>query len=721
MRGESKVLFLDFQKLLHRKFNGSLELLSRNLNDGMFRFRDEGYFPHYIRSITSINGVQAAQTAFEANRINFIPSLNTYQEVFKTYAHHGHVDEMMELFQRDIVHEKLQKPNAKTFEYMIKSCLENGCVHDARVLLKLMVDEFKLNDTILWNWTMKYGLQEKDVDVVLKLYEDFRQRRSLKASVYTYALVMGAGKLNCDAKLMVDIVEAARKDGLLDVTLCNSAIDGCLYDADRGFKVFLDLLKDEEMELNEISFNVMLKVFAHNTGMSSKAKLVFNNMLISRFKPSPRTIYSLLKTFAKDGEHNAARKLIENMSYYSVKVDVSMCNAGLESCILGGYVDTANLLCKMMDKKGIKPNHQTIAHLLLIYLNAGAVDAASQLMNQTESTGDRAILQSITYQNAALKVHAAEGSYAKIISMVKQLPAMNIKPKLVTYGLVFQAYKNLNDAEGAFQYYFQLQGVSKSQDTSVFNMLLSVYASLEASSRVHALYLNRVEQGRKVDPVTYNTVLTALLKGDVDTTLATFLQDNPFHVNNYTIQLYTSIFLAYEKLGMHAKCRETIRNLLSSTHLQPNLHFLTAVIDKCPHVELEETLHGFLQATTTLRHQHPDIYFKNLLLHATHFSNTSILEYLLQMLSITEHPMYNLDTIHKALQVCHSAKDEKTAFSIFNQLKLKPDSLVYELVLKTIQDVHCIHKVFQSMQDQNAPLSFTDPRLVKLHEEYLNK
>ncbi|XP_022718036.1 putative pentatricopeptide repeat-containing protein At1g53330 [Durio zibethinus] len=288
-------------------------------------------------------------------------------------------DEMQEVF---LGMEKYARPDACTYNILIRACCLNGCLDGAWSLF----DEMQRKGVKPNAWT--FGALINGLCLEFKIKEAFKLKEDMfrihrvppNASVYEVMIrrLCGVGELTLAFRLKEEMI---RKKMKCNSDIYNSFISG-LFKVGRkeeAFGVF------EEMDLNGIkpdttTYNVMINEFCELKDFDAAYRFL-EDMAEKGCKPNLISYNILISWLCKDGKWSEANDLLEDMPRRGCIPDVVSYRMLFDGLCGGSQLKEAAFILDEMIFKGYVPHSASIYKFVAGLCQEGNMELLLRVLN----------------------------------------------------------------------------------------------------------------------------------------------------------------------------------------------------------------------------------------------------------------------------------------------------------------------------------------------------
>ena len=213
---------------------------------------------------------------------------------------------------------------------------------------RLLKDPNVTTNTICYNAILDCCVECGDINMMNKIYEDFKERaindeNSAQPDLITYSTVIkGYAKLkNIDKVLDIYNYLRGRDDFELDEVMFNTILDG-MQKAEKyveALKVYEDM-KSRNIKKSNATYSILIKIHSKMNSVE-KAVQVYNEMLENNIKPSLITYTSILQILIKSKRIQNAIDIFDEILFNELSPDQVMFNVIINGCVFNGRLQDA--------------------------------------------------------------------------------------------------------------------------------------------------------------------------------------------------------------------------------------------------------------------------------------------------------------------------------------------------------------------------------------------
>ncbi|XP_015899403.1 pentatricopeptide repeat-containing protein At1g53600, mitochondrial [Ziziphus jujuba] len=483
---------------------------------------------------------------------NRMPNRDTisWTAMLTAYAQNGEIVKARDLF------DKMPQRNTASYNAMISAYIKNSCMIDEAAELFRRIPEC---NAVSYAAMVTGFVQAGMFDKAEKLYSETPVR--LRDPVCSNALISGCLKLG-------RLGEAFRVfDGMLDrdVVSWSSMVDGCcklgkivdarcLFDRmpgrnvvtwtsmidgymkneefEEGFKLFLEMRREQKMEINSTTFSVMFEACGSFAGYEEGIQM---HGLVSRT---------------------------------GFDFDVFLGNSIITMYCRFGYLDAASKIFHLMRKRDVVSWNSLIAG----YVQCNETEEAFKLFH-------RMPIKNVVSWTTVISGFFNQGLSDKAIHLFEMMPEKDS----VSWTALVSGFVNNGDYEKAFRWFIQMLRRAVRLEPLTFSSMLSAsagLATLNQGVQIHALVL---KMGLEFDLSIQNALVSMYSKcGNVVDAYQIFTK-----INSPNVISYNSMITGFSQNGLG----EEALNLFSKLQNEgcgPNEVTFLGVLSACVHVGLVE-------------------------------------------------------------------------------------------------------------------------------------
>lgn len=229
-----------------------------------------------------------------------------------------------------------------------------------------------------------YG-RARDIDAVIKVWNDMRQRR-LGVNPVTCGCVLDACVKCGHLDKAMAIFQEMRLQGLhKNTVLYATLIKGLAKARDLVGAVHLyQEMRTEHVPCNLVTFNSLMDVCVR-VGDLQMAAVFLQDMMQLAIEPDLITFSTLIKGYSHIGEVNKALALAEELKSRGLKCDEIMYNSLIDGCSKAHELDKGLQVFHDMLNSNVPPSNITFSILVKLYFEDGRANEAFRLVDEMQN------------------------------------------------------------------------------------------------------------------------------------------------------------------------------------------------------------------------------------------------------------------------------------------------------------------------------------------------
>ncbi|KAF9919602.1 hypothetical protein FBU30_010769 [Linnemannia zychae] len=509
-----------------------------------------------IRALVSLGRVDAISQCIEElkhNRSDILcPTVRAYDLLMECYMKRKDTTRATGVFQE--MQNQGLKPEVTSFNILLKGHLDNrDSLATQRVLESLLLTDIQPN-IYTFNLLMSGYLEMGDIDRVNGFYKGLGEY-GLTPNSKTYRILMKSylrqGKIDQIIELFSRLKESPQPDlrphsDDYRVLLQALVSHGRMTDA---LRVLREMTETAKTPVTTPIYNVFIAQYARD-GELDKAWRIIDKIFASKLPPIDGSFNPLLRAYLDRRDFDKVSEITELMDRYGVTPSKATFDIMIHSTKASGNLEAAMQLYRKMKIEGITPDVWTYNVLLDLL-----VSKLSPLSDNMKRKGDP----------KAIKKYQIEEYIPRIESLLKDMKSREVRPDVVTYGILIHQYVLLQDIEQAETLFHEMVKSGISPNAYAFNTLMNGFALIEEMDKAVELFRRMPKYGVQPDATTFTT----LIKGYANLKQMALAQDfaNSLQQQSTKIQLdqsslHTLMQLAQksDQPGMALDFFEMIRN-----------------------------------------------------------------------------------------------------------------------------------------------------------------
>ncbi|KAI8880945.1 TPR-like protein [Backusella circina FSU 941] len=404
-------------------------------------------------------------------------SSGSFNVLLATYIQLGQIDQATALI-KEAPEQHNVMPSIRDLERTMKRCLPT----DKKVLetAKQLIAAHGFQNTTVLNTNLVHMFKDKRLDDVKAI---IHQSNMDTWEVSTYSLVING---YVQARLMRDATEfyehMAARQIAPDTYTCNNMLsifahardvpsaeniikklilsgqhpDEGIYNqlikvyfkcrqSQKAFLVFEEIQRNPKLQINDIILNTMVNGLVINKELPA-ARMLYQQMIRSKFKPDIITFNTMLKGYCRLGEMPAAAEIISDMHRSGLEPDTVTFTTLIDTIFERKHPATTAEMMKILKDIGMTPNIYTYNAVINGFIKQDKMEQAKQVLSVMKQAHIHPTIH--TYTNL-VQGHIERMDLASAMATYTEMTRHDIKPDRAMFNFIitgFLDHERLDDA-----------------------------------------------------------------------------------------------------------------------------------------------------------------------------------------------------------------------------------------------------------------------------------
>ncbi|KAK2982144.1 hypothetical protein RJ640_028715 [Escallonia rubra] len=258
-------------------------------------------------------------------------------------------------------------------------------------------------------------------------------------------------------------------------------------------------------DFNEMDFLMLITAYGKQ-GDFNKAERVLSYMTKKGYSPSVISHTALMEAYGRGGEYNKAEAIFRRMQSTGPEPSAVTYQIVLKIFVEGDKFDEAEGIFETLLEKEVsplKPDQKMFHMMIYMYKKAGRHDKARKLF---ALMAERGVPQTTVTYNSLMSF---ETNYKEVAKIYDQMQRANLRPDVVSYALLINAYGKARREEEALAVFEEMldAGVRPTQKT--YNILLDAFAISGMVEQARTVFKSMRRDRCTPDLCSYTTMLLA--------------------------------------------------------------------------------------------------------------------------------------------------------------------------------------------------------------------
>ncbi|CAI9782300.1 unnamed protein product [Fraxinus pennsylvanica] len=327
-------------------------------------------------------------------------------------------------------------------------------------------------------------------------------------------------------------------------------------------------------DFKEMDFLMLITAYGKQ-GDFNKAERVLNLMNKKGYPPNVISYTALMEAYGKGGQYNKAEAIFRRMQSSGPEPSAVTYQIVLKIFVQGNrYKEAEEIFETLLDKQTspLKPDQRMFHMMIYMYKKAGSYDKARKLFVLMP---ERGIQQTTVTYNSLMSF---ETNYKEVAKIYDQMQRAGIRPDVVSYALLINAYGKARREEEALALFEEMLDAGVRPTQKAYNILLDAFAISGMVEQAQIVFKSMRRDRCTPDLCSYTTMLlTYVNSSDMDGAEKFFrrIKQDGFEPNLVT---YGTLIKGYAKTNNLEKMMEKYNNMRVQG-IKPNQMILTTIMD----------------------------------------------------------------------------------------------------------------------------------------------
>ncbi|KAG8387120.1 hypothetical protein BUALT_Bualt03G0220200 [Buddleja alternifolia] len=327
-------------------------------------------------------------------------------------------------------------------------------------------------------------------------------------------------------------------------------------------------------DFKEMDFVMLLTAYGKQ-GDFNKAERVLGNMNKKGYLPHVGSYTALMEAYGKGGQYNKAEAIFRKMLSSGPEPSAVTYQIILKIFVEGDKFKEAEEIFKtLLDKEvsPLKPDQKMFHMMIYMYKKAGTYDKARKLFAMMS---ERGVQQSTVTYNSLMSF---ETNYKEVANIFDQMQRANIRPDVVSYALLINAYGKARREEEALAVFEEMLDAGVRPTQKAYNILLDAFAISGMVEQARVIFKSMRRDRCTPDLCSYTTMLSAYVNAsDMDGAEKFFrrIKQDGFEPNVVT---HGTLIKGYAKLNNLEKMMEKYEEM-RVVGIKANPTIFTTIMD----------------------------------------------------------------------------------------------------------------------------------------------
>ncbi|KAH9565226.1 hypothetical protein CY35_04G067300 [Sphagnum magellanicum] len=273
----------------------------------------------------------------------------------------------------------------------------------------------------------------------------------------------------------------------------------------------------------------------------------------------------LIASYGKQGEPDKAESLLEKMNGAGLEPTVATYTSLIEGFARKGLYAQAESLLKRLQESGPLPTKATYQTIISMFCRGGQYEAAEKIFKSiTEGEGLKPDARMYNYM---IHMYGKAGKAAEAQALIRQMKGLGLPMSAVTFNSLMSFQKTVPGAEATLR---QMQLANIKPDVVTYTALINAYSKSRRVEEAQGVFQEMVASGLRPTRMTYNTLLDAYAKAKEVQGAETVLKKMTKDRCRPDIHSYTTLMAAYVNVGDMKKA-EGLMEKMRRAGVEPNV------------------------------------------------------------------------------------------------------------------------------------------------------
>ncbi|KAK4492852.1 hypothetical protein RD792_000177 [Penstemon davidsonii] len=249
-------------------------------------------------------------------------------------------------------------------------------------------------------------------------------------------------------------------------------------------------------------------------GDFNKAERILSYITKKGFPPHVITYTALMEAYGKGGQYSKAEAIFRRMQSSGPEPSAVTYQIILKTFVEGDkFKEAEEIFETLLDKETspLKPDQKMFHMMIYMYKKAGNYEKARKLFAMMP---ERGVQQTTVTYNSLMSF---ENSYKEVSNIYDQMQRSGIKPDVVTYALLINAYGKARREEEALAVFEEMLDAGVRPTQKSYNILLDAFAISGMVEQARVVFKSMRRDRCTPDLCSYTTMLSAYVNAsDMD-------------------------------------------------------------------------------------------------------------------------------------------------------------------------------------------------------------
>ncbi|KZV16617.1 pentatricopeptide repeat-containing protein-like, partial [Dorcoceras hygrometricum] len=258
-------------------------------------------------------------------------------------------------------------------------------------------------------------------------------------------------------------------------------------------------------DFKEMDFLMLITAYGKQ-GDFSKAERVLSYMNQRGYAPHVISYTALMEAYGNGGQYDKAEALFRKMQSSGPEPSAVTYQIILNTFVKGDkFREAEEIFETLLDKETspLKPDQKMFHMMIYMYKKAGSYDKARQLFALMPERGIQRT--TVTYNS----LMSFETNYKQVANMFDQMQRAGIRPDVVSYALLINAYGKARREEEALAVFEEMLDAGLRPTQKAYNILLDAFAISGMVEQARVVFKSMRRDRCTPDLCSYTTMLSA--------------------------------------------------------------------------------------------------------------------------------------------------------------------------------------------------------------------
>ncbi|GAB2285044.1 hypothetical protein Dimus_019500 [Dionaea muscipula] len=327
-------------------------------------------------------------------------------------------------------------------------------------------------------------------------------------------------------------------------------------------------------DFNEMDFAMLMTAYGKQ-GDFRKAERVMGYMNKKAFAPSVVPYTALMEAYGRGGRYEEAAALFHRMQTSGPEPSAVTYQIILKIFVEGNKFKEAEEIFESLlndEKSSIKPDQKLFHMMIYMHRKAGSYEKACKILSLM---AERGVQQSAVTYNSLMSF---ETSYKEVSHIYDKMQRAGIKPDVVSYALLINAYGKARREDEALAVFVEMLDAGVRPTRKTYNILLDAFAISGMVEQARIVFKSMRRDRFTPDLYSYTTMLSAYINAsDMDGAEKFFrrLRQDKIEANVVT---YGTLIYGYAKGNDLEKMMKTYEEMILCG-IKANQTIFTTIMD----------------------------------------------------------------------------------------------------------------------------------------------